>query len=120
MKVSKVRTIDAEFKVDSAFVKAAPTLKTFRIVEHTSTTIKILSLNRTRDIPYCDTFDVEDILLVRSLRPNSKCCVVQIGLTMTWHKTSMMKSMIKSNTEREARAMNNDLAQVIKQFPFVE
>ena len=31
-KVLKFRTIDAEFKVDSTFVKAAPTLKTYRVI----------------------------------------------------------------------------------------
>lgn len=120
MPVSKVRTIDAEFKVDSKFVNAAPTLKTYRIVENTETTIKIICLNRTRDIPYCDTFDCEDILTVRSMRPNSKCCIVQVGINLIWHKSTMMKSMIKGNTETAAKSINADLATLIKQFPFVE
>ena len=76
MTVHKMRTLDAIFKVDSKFVKEAPTLKTYRMVENTETTIKILSLNQTRDIPYCDTFNVEDLLLIRSIRPNSKNCIV--------------------------------------------
>lgn len=120
MNVSKTRTIDADFKVDSTFVKIAPTLKTFRIVEQSATSLKIISINRTRDIPYCDTFDVEDITVVRSMRSNSKCCVVQSGINFIWHKSSMMKSMIKSNTEKETRAMNADLSNLIKQFPFIE
>lgn len=36
-KVHKMRTIEAEFKVDSAFVKAAPTVKTYRILEFSPT-----------------------------------------------------------------------------------
>lgn len=115
-----MRTLDADFKVDSKFVKQAPTFKTFRVLEHTETTIKVHSLNQTRDIPYCDTFNVEDLLLIRSIRPNSKCCVVQIGLNTIWHKSCMMKGMLKSSAEQAAREMNNDLAQIIKQFPFVE
>ena len=79
-KVIKQRTCEAEFKVDSAFVKAAPTLKTYRLVEYNPNCIKVLCLNRTRDIPYCDTFDVEDLLVIQSISPTSQCCVVQIGL----------------------------------------
>jgi len=91
--------IDAEFKVDSAFVKAAPTLKTYYLLENSPCKLKILCLNRTRDIPYCDTFDVEDMVLVQSMRPTSKCCIVQIGINQIWHKSSMMKSVIKGNAE---------------------
>ena len=120
MTVHKVRTLDADFKVDSTFVKSAPTCKTFRIVEHSPTEIKIHSHNKTRDIPYCDTFDVEDLLLVRGLKPNSKCCVVQIGLNTIWHKSSMMKGTLKSSAEQAAREMNADLAKKFKQYPFVE
>lgn len=43
--VLKMRTLDADFKVDSKFVKQAPTFKTFRVLEHTETTIKVHSLN---------------------------------------------------------------------------
>ena len=59
--VHKMRTIEAEFKVDSTFVKSAPTIKTYRIIEWSATYIRIVCLNRTRDIPYCDTFDVEEV-----------------------------------------------------------
>ena len=114
MPVSKIRTICAEFKVDSAFVKAAPTTKTYRIVENSATTLKILCVNRTRDIPYCDTFDVEDLLLVRAMKPNSQCCVVQIGINYVWHKSTMMKGMIKSGAEKEARAMNADYIKLLQ------
>ena len=74
--VHKMRTIEADFKVESTFVKSAPTMKTYRVVENSATYIRIICLNRTRDIPYCDTFDVEDVLTVHSLRPGSKCCIV--------------------------------------------
>ena len=117
----KVRTIDADFKVDSTFVKAAPTLKTYRILESSATKLKIVCVNRTRDIPYCDTFDCVDILQVHSMRPDSKCCVALAGFNLVWHKSTMMKSMIKGNAEKEAKSMNADLAALIKKAaPFVE
>ena len=118
--VIKQRAIDAEFKVDSAFVKAAPTLKTYRVIENSATCIKILCTNRTRDIPYCDTFDVEDFVTVHSMKPTSQVCIVQIGVNFIWHKSTMMKSMIKGNAEKEARAINEDYLKLLKQYPFIE
>ena len=102
MTVSRMRIIEAEFKVDSTFVKAAPTIKTYKIVEFGPTHIKIMCVNRTRDIPYCDTFDVQELLTVDSMKPESKCCVVQIGIYLHWHKSTMMKGMIKGSTEKES------------------
>ena len=120
MTVSKIRDIAAEFKVDSAFVKSAPTVKTYRVIEDSATCIRIHCTNRTRDIPYCDTFDVIDILTVHMLNPKSKCCIVQIGLTYIWHKSTMMKSMIKKSAITEARSMNVLYKNILSQFPFVE
>lgn len=116
----KIRTIEAEFKVDSKFVKSAPTLKTYRIIEWSPTYIRISCINRTRDIPYSDTFDVEDVVTIHSMKPESKCCVVQIGINFIWHKSTMMKSMIKGNAETAARQINANFAKLIAQFPFVE
>ena len=118
--VHKIRVIDAEFKVDSTFVKSAPTMKTYRIVQNSSTYIRISCINRTRDIPYADTFDVEDIFTIHSLKPESKCCIVQIGIGFNWHKSTMMKSMIKGQAETAAKQMNVNYAAILKQFSFVE
>ena len=114
-----MRTIDAEFKVDSTFVKSAPTTKTYRIIEWSATYIRISCINRTRDIPYCDTFDVEDVFTIHGMKPESKCCIVQIGIGFNWHKSTMMKSMIKSNTESAARQINANYSKLLQQFPFV-
>ena len=99
MTVLKYRTIDATFKVDSTFVKEAPTMKTYRVVENGPSHIKIICINRTRDIPYCDTFDVEECITISSITSSSKYCVVQFGVYLQWHKSTMMKSMIRSSTE---------------------
>jgi len=34
------------------------------------------------------------------MTPASKCCIVQVGIYLNWHKSTMMKSMIKSSTEQ--------------------
>ena len=58
-------------------------------------------------------FDVEDVVTVHSMKPESKCCIVQIGIGFNWHKSTMMKSMIKSNTETAARQMNANYTKLL-------
>ena len=101
-------------------MKVAPTLKCYKLIEHSPTKIKILCVNRTRDIPYCDTFDVEDLVTVQSMRPSSKCCVVHIGTNLVWHKSSMMQSMIKRNAETQSKAFNAEYCTLLRQYPFIE
>jgi len=71
MTVHKMRNINAIFKVNSTFVKKAPTVKTYRVIENSETCIKIHCTNVARDIPYCETFDAIDILTINAMTPNS-------------------------------------------------
>jgi hypothetical protein len=49
--------------------------------------------NKTSDVPYCDTFSVEEEWYIASL-PNTKCSIMRITMALVWHKSTMMKSMI--------------------------
>jgi hypothetical protein len=42
------------------FVSSAPSYKHFKVIEHTPTKLSYRILTRTHDIPYCDTFGVEE------------------------------------------------------------
>jgi hypothetical protein len=46
--------------VGKPFVSKAPTQRNFKIVEFTPTRIVMRVLNKTFDVPYCDTFGVEE------------------------------------------------------------
>ena len=118
--VVKMRTIEAVFAIDSTFVKQAPTLKTYRIIKNTDNCIEMMCVNRTREVPYCDTFDVVEKWKIDGIRPESKNCIVQIGITQIWHKSTMMKSVIKGQAEKEAKALMIDYLALVKQCPFVE
>ena len=47
------------------------------------------------------------------MKPESKCCIVQIGIGFNWHKSTMMKSMIKGNAETAAKQMNVNYAKLL-------
>ena len=86
------------------FVKEAPTKKHMMIIEHTPTKLLMRICNRTSDVPYCDTFGVEEEwYLASTSNPNSKSAVLRISMTPVWYKGTMMKSMILGNIKKEAQ-----------------
>ena len=118
MTVHKMRKIGAIFKVDSTFVKKAPTVKTYRVIENSETCIKIHCTNKTTGIPYSESFDVIDILTLSALTPDSKCCILQIGMGFVWHKSTMMKGTITKGAIKAALKMNENYKIILSQFPF--
>lgn len=92
--------VDVQIK-NNAFVKQAPTTKTFNLLSKTDTLIKMRILNKTTDVPYCDSFGVEEEWMIGSL-PNAKSCVLRITMGIVWYKSTMMKSIIQSNTVAES------------------
>ncbi len=88
------------------FVKEAPTTKVFKVVENTDDKIVIRIVNKTTEVPYCDSFGVEEEWLIASL-PGTKCCVFRMSFCLRWYKWTMMKAIITSTTDTEtAKAMN--------------
>lgn len=82
------------------FVKEAPTTKALKLLHKTEDRILLRVLNRTTDVPYCDSFGVEEEYLIVSL-PETKCCVFRVTFCIKWYKWTMMKAIIASNTESE-------------------
>jgi hypothetical protein len=66
--------------------------------------IKIRVLSKAKDIPYCDCFaiDEEYIILMPSFCQNS--CVMRVTMGLIWYKSTIMKSLIASNSNKEALA----------------
>ena len=82
------------------FVKEAPTTKVFKVIENSQDKIVLRILNTTTDVPYCDSFGVEEEWLIASL-PNTKCCVFRASFCLRWYKWTMMKAIITSTTETQ-------------------
>lgn len=90
--------------VNSTFVKIAPTTKYFKLIEKSPTKIVLRMLNRTSDIPYCATFGVEEEWFLASpSSENAKCAVLRMSFNIIWYQSTLMKSVIRSNTEPETK-----------------
>jgi len=90
--------------VNSTFVKIAPTTKYFKLLEKSPTKIVLRMLNRTNDIPYCATFGVEEEWFLASpTTENARCAVFRMSFNIIWYQSTLMKSVIRSNTEPETK-----------------
>jgi len=83
-------------------VKEVPTTKSFKLIENTGNKITVKVLNTTTNVPYCDSFGVEEEWLIVSL-PGTKCCVLRASFCLRWYKWTVMKGMITSNTDSETQ-----------------
>ena len=92
----------------NAFVKEAPTTRKFHLIEKSDTKVHWIVINSTSDIPYCDTFHIEEEWMVVSPDPSSQAkiqsCAVRVSFGMVWHKSTMMKGVITRSSESESKA----------------
>lgn len=70
------------------------------MIEDSNDRVVIRNLNRTTDVPYCDSFGVEEEYLIASI-PGTKCCVFRVTFCLRWYKWTMMKAIITSSTDSE-------------------
>ena len=96
--------------VNSTFVKIAPTTKYFKLLEKSPTKIVLRMLNRTNDIPYCATFGVEEEWFLASpTTENAKCAVFRMSFNIIWYQSTLMKIVIRNNTEPETKKVMGEL-----------
>jgi len=67
----------------------------------TETKLLFRVYNKTSDVPYCDSFCVEEEWYIASL-PSTKCSVLRITMGIIWYKSTLMKGMIQSSTISES------------------
>jgi VAD1 Analog of StAR-related lipid transfer domain len=68
------------------------------MVDHTDLKLHLISLAKVRDVPYCDSFSVEEEILVLAPSPTAPCSIMRITTHIIWHKSTMFKSKISSAT----------------------
>jgi hypothetical protein len=111
LKVKRVRTMDLEFNVvGKPFVSVAPTERSFKLIEHSSTKIVFRVLSRARDIPYCDTFGIDEEWYIASPSATAKSCVLRVSVVCNFYKFSIMKSIIRSGAESDSTAVMQGFA----------
>ncbi len=59
-------------------------------MERTSEVIRIKVQVKNTNVPYCDTFGLEEDWFVMS-KPKAKCCVVRLTVGIKWFKSTMIK-----------------------------
>lgn len=113
--VLKQKLLKMRVNVNSTFVKIAPTTKYIKLMMHTPSKIVLKMLSRTHDIPYCATFGVEEEwVIVSPETENAKCSILRMSFTIHWYQSTLMKSVIKSNTEPETKkVMNQQLEEIL-------
>ena len=89
---------------DNAFVKVSPTTKNFLLMEKTESKISIRVFNRTRDVPYCDTFNTEEHWLILTTNPKAEKIIVRQSLNVIFKKSTMFKGKIENGALTSTKA----------------
>ena len=61
-------------------------------------------MTKSKDIPYCDTFETDEEWFCASTESGSNSCVLRSSFKQTFLKFTMMKSIISSQTVSETKA----------------
>ena len=106
----QMRTCDVVIQVKgNPMVKEAPTTKTYYLIEKSATKLHILCRNNSRDVPYCDSFQmIEEIMFISpepSSQPVIKSGALRLSFFAQWLKSTMMKSIINKNIQAEGAAV---------------
>ena len=108
-------------------VSECPTTKTYYLVENSATKLHIFCRNNSREVPYCDSFQIIEEILFMSPDPSSqpviKSGVLRLSYWTDWLKSTLMKSIIQKNVHAESKnvfAAYVDTQIKAKKFGFVE
>jgi hypothetical protein len=61
------------------------------------------AISKSRDVPYCDSFYIDEEWFVASTAHGSKSCAFRVSYAIIFVKSTMMKSIISSNTASESK-----------------
>lgn len=60
--------------------------------------------SKSRDVPYCDSFYVEEEWYVASLPESCNSCVLKVSYNIVFVKSTLMRSVISSTAASEAKS----------------
>lgn len=96
--------MDLEFQIkNNPFVKKVPTLRTFKIIERNNEKLLMRIVTKSRQVPYCDCFVVEEEWYVASLPSGFNSCVLKVSYRLIFVQSTIMKSMISSSSAGESK-----------------
>ena len=65
-----------------------------RVVEKTDSKIVMRVMTKCIQVPYCDTFNVEEEFVFASINPKSNCGIVRVTTNVIFYKSTLFKSKI--------------------------
>jgi len=99
--VIQEKSLSLTFNVkNNPFVKQSPSIKTYKLLEHTDMVIRIQVLNKVFQVPYCDYFYTLENILVVTPNPNANACMYRHLNTVVMVKSTIMKGKIESGNQQ--------------------
>ena len=86
---------------ENAFFKEIHSIRTIHLIEKSASTIKLIVLSKTPTIPYGDTLSLEEEIICTSC--NNQQSIIRVSSTVIFHKSTIMKGMIKTNCMKESK-----------------
>ena len=99
---------------DNPFVKFSPTSKIYYLFSKTDNLLRLRVLSRAREVPYCDCFGIDEEYIIAMPASCQNSCVMRVTMAPIWYKSTMMKSIINSNSIKEAQGVWTAYAEYIK------
>ena len=90
----------------NAFFKEIPSIKQVHLMEQTDQLIRLVNIGKTPTITYGDTLSLEEEVLCVSCQDN-RTSLIRATSGIIWHKSTIMKGLIKTNCLKEGRASWN-------------
>lgn len=79
-------------------------MRSLKMIDRSENKIHMKVTSKTRDVPYCDTFYVEEEWYVASMPEGSNSCIVRVSFMPIFVKSTLMKSVISSTSISESKA----------------
>jgi len=106
LQVREARQIDLEIQMkNNPFVKKVQTLRKFKLIEKSETKVHMKITNKTRGVPYCDCFFIEeDWCIVSMPQKVVNSCGLKVSYEIKWLQSTMMRGVIAGQTNSESKA----------------
>ena len=99
---------------DNPFVKSSPTSKVYYLFQKTDNVVNLRVLSRAKDVPYCDCFGIDEEYVIAMPSACKSSCVMRVTMSPIWYKSTMMKSIITSNSIKEAQGVWSAYSDYVK------
>lgn len=96
------------------FVQVAPSFKKLCIIDQNPNLLRFRVITKTKDVPYCDCFGVDEEFLCIMPAGCQSSSVLRITVGINWYKSTMMKSVITSNSIKESKVVWGEYVDYIK------